>query len=357
MSEHDFNLDRELRRLTTRLTASILAKKEKSAVTREYEDHIRDAMQNYMLGGMSEEAAFSAAREDLGDIEEIAATLGDIHNENRVPDELRRRFLRSVTKWRILAVIDVIVVLIMAALPPQFWENNPWYVTIYVQPLFMISYLYLYVILIFGGLNFLIWWFRCVWAIIKRIGALAKIKRYASRAGLLMQVKSGTLTSIFLHPSKPAIILENDTHYFKIRFLTTVMRKRQLMFYGKNLFTVTKVQGGSFISPMAVSDGWIGFRPKNIEPMHRNVFVVAQLAAPVDAVALPTFECRHDPRGKTVKEILLFHPAPMAVQYQVGNKAVEIGGGEEYDGVTLFGVSGFCKMLERMEDRSDVFSS
>ena len=112
-------------------------------------------------------------------------------------------------------------------------------------------------------------------------------------------------------------------------------------------YTVTKVQGGSFISPMAVSDGWIGFRPKNIEPMHRNVFIVAQLVAPVDAVALPTFECRHDPRDKIVKEILLFHPAPMAVQYQDGNQAVEIGGGEEFDGVTLFGVSGFCGMLER----------
>ena len=126
------------------------------------------------------------------------------------------------------------------------------------------------------------------------------------------------------------------------------MRKRQLMFLGKNLYTVTKMQGGSFISPMAVSEEWMGFRPKNMEPMHRNVFVVAQLAVPIDAIALPTFECRHDPRGKTVKEILLFHPAPMAVQYQDGNKAVEISGGEEFDGVTLFGLSGFCKMLERM---------
>ena len=344
----DFNLDREIKKLTAQLTRDIRQKSEKAAVAREYEDHIYDAMQNYMLGGMTEEDAFAAARNDLGDIEEIAVTLGDIHNENKVPNELRKRILKGVTKWRILAVIDVIVVLVLAALPPQFWQACPWYISMYVQPLFMISYIYLYVIIILGGLNLLIWWFRCIWAIIKRIGALAKIKRYAAKAGLHMQVKFGTLTSIFMHPAKPAMILENDTHYFKIRFLTTVMRKRQLMFLGKNLYTVTKVQGGSFISPMAVSEEWMGFRPKNMEPMHRNVFVVAQLAVPIDAIALPTFECRHDPRGKTVKEILLFHPAPMAVQYQDGNKAVEISGGEEFDGVTLFGLSGFCKMLERM---------
>ncbi len=344
----DFDLDRELRRLTAHLTKDIRAKSEKAAVAREYEDHIRDAMQNYMLGGMREEEAFAAAREDLGDIDDIAVTLGDIHNENKVPNELRKRILKGVTKWRILAVIDLIVVLVWAVLPSQFWQTCPWYVTIYVQPLFMIAYLYLYVIIILGGLNIFVWCFRSIRAIIKRIGALVKIKRYAKRAGMRMYVKLGTLTSIFMHPAKPAIILENDTLYFKVRFLTTIMRKRQLMFLGKNLFTITKVQGGSFISPMAVSEEWMGFRPKNMEPMHRNVFVVAQLAVPINAIALPTFECRHDPRDKTVKEILLFHPAPMAIQYQDGNKAVEISGGEEYDGVTMFGLSGFCKMLERI---------
>ena len=352
MSEHDFNLEGELRRLTRALTASIRSKSEKSAAAREYEDHIRDAMQNYMLGGMREEAAFSAAKEDLGDIEEIAVMLGDVHNVNKGSDELRRQILKRINKWRILAVIDVIVVLILAALPPQFWETCPWYVFMYIQPLFMIAYIYLYVIIILGGLNFLIWCFRGILTIVKRIGALAKIRQYASHAGLHMHVQISALTSVFMHPAKPAIILENDTHYFKIRFLTTIMRKRQLMFLGKNLFTVTKVQGGSFISPMAVSEEWMGFRPKNIEPMHSNVFVVARLSVPIDAIALPTFECRHDPRDKTVKEILLFHPAPMAVQYQDGNKAVEISGGEEYDGVTMFGLSGFCKMLERMFEKT-----
>ncbi len=343
-----FELDREIKKLTDQLTKDIRSKSEKSSVAREYEDHIHDAMQSYMLGGMREEEAFAAAVEDLGDIEEIAATLGDIHNTSKVPDELRRQILGRINKWRILAVIDVLVVLIIASLPPQFKANLPWYITMYIQPLFMIAYLYLYVIIIFCGLNLLVWCFRSIWTIIKRIDALAKIKRYASHAGLHMHVTIGALTSIFIHPDKPAIILENDTHYFKIRLLTTIMRKRQLHFLGKHLFTVTKVQGGSFISPMAVSEEWILFRPKNVAPMHSNVFVVSQTAVPVDAIALPFFECRHDPKDKTVKEILLFHPAPMNVRYQDGNSAVEIGGGEEFDGVTLFDLNGFCKMLERM---------
>lgn len=344
----DFDLDRELRRLTRALTASIRDKKQKSEVAREYDDHIRDAMQNYMLGGMREEEAFAAAVEDLGDIEEIAATLGDVHNTSKVPDDLRRQILGRITKWRILAVIDVLVVLIWGILPSRFWERCPWYITMYIQPLFMIAYLYLYVIVILGGLNILIRCIRSIWTVIKRMDALVKLKRYASHAGLQMHVKPGALTSIFIHPEKPAIILEDDTHYFKVRFLTTIMRKRQLHFLGKNLFTVTKVEGGSFISPMAVSEEWMLFRPKNIAPMHSNVFVVAQTAVPVDAIALPFFERRNDPRDKTVKEILLFHPAPMNVRYQDGNTAVEIGGGEEFDGVTLFDLNGFCKMLERM---------
>ena len=39
-SVQDFDLDRELRRLTRALTASIRDKKQKSEVAREYEDHI-----------------------------------------------------------------------------------------------------------------------------------------------------------------------------------------------------------------------------------------------------------------------------------------------------------------------------
>ena len=344
----DFYLDREIRRLTTHLTKDIRSKSEKNAVAREYEDHIHDAMQNYMLGGMTEADAFSAACEDLGDIDEIAVTLGDVHNVNRLSEEFKKRFWVWKNIRRIFVVVDILIVAVLSMMPVQFWNGLPLPIFLFLQALFNISYLYFYVIMILGGLTFLVWGFRSIQAIIKRIGALVKIKRYASRAGMRMHVKIGTITSIFMHPAKPAMILENDTQYFKVRFLTTVMRKRQLMFLGKNLYTVTKVQGGSFISPMAVSEEWMGFRPKNMEPMHRNVFVVAQLAVPIDAIALPTFECRHDPRGKTVKEILLFHPAPMAVQYQDGNKAVEISGGEEFDGVTMFGLSGFCKMLERM---------
>ena len=111
MTEHDFNLTVELRRLTRALTASIRDKKQKNEVAREYEDHICDAMQNYMLGGMSEEAAFHAAREDLGDIEEIALTLGDVHNRQEIPSDvgwkLDKRKLADIIATAI--IIDVLL--------------------------------------------------------------------------------------------------------------------------------------------------------------------------------------------------------------------------------------------------------
>ena len=100
----DFVLEAELLRLTRALTASIRDKKQKSEVAREYEDHIRDAMQHYMLGGMTEEAAFSAAKEDLGDIEEIAVTLGDIHNQDKIPAEVRRE---NILRWSIIGIVSV----------------------------------------------------------------------------------------------------------------------------------------------------------------------------------------------------------------------------------------------------------
>ena len=84
---NDFDLDREIKKMTAQLTKDIRQKSEKADVAQEYDDHIRDAMQNYMLGGMTEEDAFSAACEDLGDIDEIAATLGDVHNVNRLSEE------------------------------------------------------------------------------------------------------------------------------------------------------------------------------------------------------------------------------------------------------------------------------
>ena len=77
---NDFDLDRQIKKMTAQLTKDIRQKSEKAAVAQEYEDHIHDAMQNYMLGGMTEEDAFSAARDDLGDIEEIAVLLSDVHN-------------------------------------------------------------------------------------------------------------------------------------------------------------------------------------------------------------------------------------------------------------------------------------
>ena len=101
-SVQDFEFDRELRRLTRALTASIRDKKQKSEVAREYEDHIYDAMQHYMLGGMREEVAFRAACDDLGDIDEIAATLGDIHNQDKIPADVRREIVIKRTVFGIV---------------------------------------------------------------------------------------------------------------------------------------------------------------------------------------------------------------------------------------------------------------
>ena len=45
----------------------------------------RKSLSSAFAGGMREEEAFAAAVEDLGDIDEIAVTLGDIHNQDKIP--------------------------------------------------------------------------------------------------------------------------------------------------------------------------------------------------------------------------------------------------------------------------------
>ena len=64
--------------------------------------------------------------------------------------------------------------------------------------------------------------------------------------------------------------------------------------------------------------------------------------------ALPTLECRHDPREKEVHEVLIFNPVPMRAFYREGTTDVELIGGEQKDGVWLHDIVSFGSMLERM---------
>lgn len=321
---YDFNLEGELRRLTRALTASIRDNKQKSEVAREYEDHILDAMQNYMLGGMREEAAFSAAKEDLGDIEEIAATLGDVHNQDKIPADVRREIVIKRTVFGIIFGALYLFLLIV-------WD------------IFVVQMTVLIVGLVLA-INLWILLSACH----KRRRAMKSIRKYAKEHGYRMQANRTVYTSIWRAADKPSVILENDTQYIKVRFLATLHKNRALKFLGRNIYMVTRTYGNMLLARTLFAPGWVLFRPRNLEHLPRAGAFLMAADYNENIYALPTLECRHDPRDKEVHEVLIFNPVPMRAFYREGTTDVELIGGEQKDGVWLHDIVSFGSMLERM---------
>ncbi len=319
-----FDPDREIKKQTAQLTKDILSKSEKSAVAREYEDHIRDAMQNYMLGGMREEEAFAAACEDLGDIDEIAATLGDIHNQDKIPADVRRE---NILRWSIISVVSVT----LYGLLLWAWDIFVLQMTILIVGIILAVNLIILSV-----------------AYHKRRRAMKTVRRYAKENGYQIQANRTVYTSILYAADKPSVILENDTQYIKVRFLATLHKNRALKFLGRNVYMVTRTYGNMMLARTLFSPGWVLFRPRNLNYLPRGGAFLMAADYNENVYALPTLECRHDPREKDVHEVLIFNPVPMRAFYREGTTDVELLGGEQKDGVWLHDIISFGTMLKRM---------
>ena len=316
----DFHLDREIKKLTAQLTKDIRSKSEKAAVAQEYDDHIRDAMQNYMLGGMTEEDAFAAARDDLGDLDEIAVLLSDVHNRDELPEDVGWKLDRR----KIIGIVIAAILVDVAIL-----SRNAG----------------LLLVLLLVPLTALLVYLR---AMVKRLIAVGHIRRYAKKHGMTCRVSYSAFTSLWLYADHADITLENQQQYYKIRFLPCVQPKTVLHFVGRNLYTTTQVHGASPIAAEQFSAGWQLFRPKNIKKLSKTGLAEISFEVQGDLYGLPTLERRHDPRDKEVYEVLIFNPVPMRVFYREGTTEVELVGGEQKDGVWLHDIVSFGSMLERM---------
>lgn len=322
-SVQDFNLDRELRRLTRALTTSIRSQKLKSDVAREYEDHIRDAIQYYMLDGMREEDAFAVAVEDIGNIEEIAITLGDVHNQDEIPEGVRRE---NILRWSAFGIVGVT----LYGLLLWAWDIFILQMTILIVGIILA----INIIILYSAYH-------------KRRRAMKSIRRYAKEHCYRMQSNRTVYTSILYAANKPSVILENDTHYIKVRFLATLHKNRVIHFLGRNIYT-TATQSGMLAMPTPLGVGFHSTAWMRFMPMKTKLVEISE-EIPVDAVALPTLEHRHDPREKEVHEVLIFNPAPMRVFYREGTTETEIVGGEQKDGVWLHDIVSFGTMLRKLK--------
>lgn len=319
----DFELGREIRTFCARLTASIRDKTAKAAVAAEYEDHIRDAMQRYLLDGMTEQAAFLQVCEDFGDVDEIAKMLDEVHNCAVLDADIRREY--AVRKTAVFVVSTLVILLLYLA-----WD------------IFVIQML-----LLIGGIWALLRVVVYLRALCKRRRAVRMLRRYAREFGYAIRVQKGVYTSLWQQTPTPTVVLENEEAYYKIRFLATLKKNRVLHFLGRNIYTVSHTYGNALLAITPLAPGWSLFHPRNMTRLNRSGIVMQVIDLPEDAIALPTLECRSDPREKTVQEVLIFNPAPMRVFYKEGNTEIEIAGGECRDGVWLHDLSSLRGMLER----------
>ena len=318
----DFDLDHEIRKITAQLTKDIRSKAERASAAREYEDHIRDAMLRSMLCGMTEEEAFRTALRDLGDIREIAALLGDVHNQEKIPEDVH---------WETFLRRGIILVIAAAIYGLLLWAWGLF--VLQVTAIVIGCILLVRLCILFSA-------FR------KRRRAVRTVRRYAKEYGFRIQTNRTVYSSILRPAEVPSVLLENDTQYIKVRFLATLRKKHVLHFLGRNVYVVSHTYGNALLAVTPLAPGWSLFHPRNLAPLNRSGIVTMTADYPENAVALPTLECRHDPRGKEVHEVLILNPAPMRAFYREGNTEVELLGGERKDGVWLHDIVSFGSMLE-----------
>jgi hypothetical protein len=113
---------------------------------------------------------------------------------------------------------------------------------------------------------------------------------------------------------------------------------------------VTRTYGNMLLARTLFAPGWVLFRPRNLEHLPRAGAFLMAADYNENVYALPTLECRHDPRDKEVHEVLIFNPVPMRAFYREGTIDVELAGGEKKDGVWLHDIVSFGTMLRRMRE-------
>ena len=323
----EFNRKKETETFVRYICARIRNPKTRRAVEAEYADHIEDAVQHAMLGGMSEKEAFEQACRALGAPDNYRYLLADIHAEEEIPPELRK----ERRTWLITRCAAVIFFLIAAAGATALWG-------VFVPQMIAI-FLAIWLLLLV--------WRYCI-ALVKRIRALRKVKKTAKASGFSAQWNWTVFTSLFTPADIPSVTIENETYVYKIRFVATLKKNQILRFVGQNMYIPTAVRGGMMLNHrhpfMCVGlfsrppSGWIMYSTHSDFQEYASVLRI-----------LPTLERRFDDQNKTTAEVLIFNPAPMQVLYRQNTAEISILGGETMDGVQLHDIVSFCSMLQRIE--------
>ncbi len=319
-----FDREREIARYTQRITRSIRSRRRRKSVRQEYADHMEDMMTEYMLGGMSEEDAFSRAREELGDETKIEVLLQTVHNKDRLPRLIR---------------LPLYALIFFAAASSYFWIESrtfrAWYVFVCEIALIAAFVIALY----FLG--------RLIRALRKRADAYKRLKTYAKKNGYKLTKTAGVYKSVFRKTTVPELLLDTGETRYIINLWATVRKRKTLRLFDNGLYCYASQVGYMYVftDRFRITTAGLGSAARFMAyfpAFHSDLFEL-----PAGLHLMPRIDWARYERadGKNVR-VLLLSPMPWAAIGLEKSRLKPLRGDAEFCGMYVNSASGFLSYLE-----------
>ncbi|MBE6595749.1 MAG: hypothetical protein E7644_08125 [Ruminococcaceae bacterium] len=314
MRNDSFDLRAEIDRYTSRISREIRSSRRRKEVKREYTEHIEDAVYHHMMRGMTEEKAFTAALEELGDISKIQIMLAAVHNPNRPPLWLMLPLL-AVGALGIGGVYFLI----------EDYTLRAWYLLL-LQLAALICVLFVVVKLLSLALAFH-----------TRYRSFQKLKRYAKRNQLYFQKNANIYLSLFRRTTRPELIIETSRTRYIISLWATVQKRRVLHLSSSGIYHYSKIIGFTFFHPRGAR--WNVGIPDQVQD---------RVGVPGQMHLMP--DIRFEDFASAEKEnifVLLLNPVPMNVDYVENGTLRKVSDGDRLGEMYLWATSGFLSYIDR----------
>ena len=288
--EEKFCVREAIDRYTARITGSIRSRRRRHEVRQEYAEHIEDMMTEYMLSGMTEEEAFTRAKEELGDETKIEVLLQAVHNKDKLPALIR---------------VPLYAIAFFAVLSSYFLIDNrtfrAWYV--FVGEILLIAALAV-------GVCFLFLFLR---AVRKRAIAYRKLKTYAAEHGYTLTKNANVYASLFRKTTVPELTLDTGKVRYIINLWATVRKKKTLRLFDNGMYCYMGQVGYrlAFTDRFRLTPVGMGSAARFMSylPMfHSDLFEVPERLHLMPDIAWQKYERT----GVENVRVLLLNPIPMA---------------------------------------------
>ena len=317
-----FDLDREIKRYTSRITRDIRSYKKRQRVKEEYVEHLFDLITEYQLEGMKTEEAFEKARAEFGNEDKIQALLAVVHNKDKLPSWVRNLFF-------IVAAIGLII--------SWFVIDNDVYHS-WLSLIFTLA--------IWFSIIFVAYWFvRLCRGVVVRAQACKKLKKYTADNNLKLIKNANLYRSLFCKTAKPELIIESESTRYIINLWATVGGKRTLHLWENGLYLYSNNLGYYFMYAQRgqfFPNNWWVFLPKgmNYFPLYHSDMV--ELPRGLHMIPKIDWE-EYESDNKENVRVLMLNPIPFCVKNSKGEK---LGDDAIFLDRYIYSASGFIAHLE-----------